>query len=114
MNRRNNYSQQHTPVPLTHDLPCPVFTRTSRKPAFHPNRTALLEIDSNNEIKSNHKVEISRQGSIEYVKANNRQSSSKISSSKWLDSEKEMMEFIMSLKGKKTGEGKGRKITDGF
>jgi hypothetical protein len=39
-----------------------------------------------------------------------------ISSSKWLDSEKEMMEFIMNLKAKKNDQraSKTKKLTEGF
>ena len=43
-------------------------------------------------------------------------SSSNIAASKWLDSEKEMMEFIMNLKAKKYDQraSKAKKTTEGF
>lgn len=42
-----------------------------------------------------------------------KQTSSNITASKWLDSEKEMMEFIMNLKAKKNDQkfSKAKKVT---
>lgn len=85
------------------------FHRTERKSsAGISSRQVLGEVSiSHNqvEVRSTKKMpayDLPRPSSIEYSKNPSKQSSSNISASKWLDSEKEMMEFIMNLKAKKS------------
>lgn len=99
------------------------FHRTERKSsAGISSRQVLGEVSiSHNQLeaRSSKKMpayDLPRPSSIEYSKNPSKQSSSNISASKWLDSDKEMMEFIMNLKAKKS-EGKPRvskKHTEGF
>ena len=124
MNRLRS-RQQHTPAPSPTPSPALIpaftpnhtFTRTERKASLNPNRPALLDLTSNMPA-SQQKRAISRQSSAELGRGGSRQSSSKITASKWLDSDKEMMEFIMSLKARKgnptASQCHNRKGTEGF
>jgi hypothetical protein len=72
------------------------------------NKTPLADVTNNQvEIKSQKKFsvyDLPVQASAEITKNPSRPSSSNISASKWLDTEKEMMEFIMNLKAKKNDQ----------
>lgn len=95
--------------------------RTERKSnAGSLNKTPLADLTNNPlEYKSQKKLsvyELPVQRSNEISKAQLKVSSSNISASKWLDSQKEMMEFIMNLKAKKNDQksSKAKKVTEGF
>ncbi len=84
------------------------------------NKTPLTDLTNNIiEFKSQKKFsayELPVQQNNEPSKAVQKGSSSSISASKWLDSEKEMMEFILNLKAKKNDQrvNKNKKTTEGF
>jgi hypothetical protein len=83
-------------------------------------KTPLADLTNNIiEFKSQKKFsvyELPVQQNNEASKPPQKGSSSNISASKWLDSEKEMMEFILNLKAKKNDQraSKNKKITEGF
>lgn len=84
------------------------------------NKTPLADVTNNQlEFKSQKKFsayDIPAQCSNEASRPSQKISSSSISASKWLDSEKEMMEFILNLKAKKNDQkiNKSKKVTEGF
>lgn len=95
----------------------PHHQRTQRK-SIASIRNPLNDLTLNQFATESHKPQphtLERQASVE-LKHTPSHSSSRISSSHWLNSEQEMMEFILNLKSKKTENrtATGRKGTEGF